>query len=332
MDAVDGVELFECGDCGIKKDIKDCYITRFASEKKEGETAASRTAAASNGEPNDGEPNGGEPNGGEPVAKRQRIGAAPQQGDQFSCVDCRRLKARVSRVMNQKSLKEDWLKIPKDTRVEFMQKASSLYGDELAKYLSEVVVQVKATESLTSFEHDGNFMDLADMTDAYKDKPEQLAHVLANTQKFFCPIAKTTMYSKPQYKINMKETESTKETQRREIARRQEAIKPIKAPTPPKEPKVRAHDGASGPKWNASHKNFLEKQKNKLVEPEKSLSEILGKVTEPLREHVPPFAVKKVETALAFIRQCKSEIDLALETETPRPPSPNEERRQRKCR
>ena len=41
--------------------------------------------------------------------------------------------------------------------------------------------------------------DLEDLTDKYKNKPEQLKHILETTYKFVCKVRKVTLYADPEY-------------------------------------------------------------------------------------------------------------------------------------
>ena len=111
------------------------------------------------------------------------------------CKACHTLKSRINRVMSKHgNLAEDWTKVTEEQKREFYKKYQESMGDDLVARLQETVTESKRVSSSVEFQGTGDYFDEEDMNDKYKNKPEQLANIIANTRTFFCPVRQVWLY------------------------------------------------------------------------------------------------------------------------------------------
>ena len=86
-------------------------------------------------------------------------------------------------------------------KIGFMIAAADLFGDKLQKLVQTTLDEHKIHKASTNFSALGNFKDEQDLADKYKNKPDQLANILAHAPKFFCTIRKVTLHADPDYNL-----------------------------------------------------------------------------------------------------------------------------------
>ena len=85
----------------------------------------------------------------------------------------------------------------KQSRVGLMQMAADLYGEDLEKKLTEVVVQSRISKAVTTFDNDNEFLDDADLSEKYKNKPDMLSNIKQNGFTITCPVKKMYAVCRP---------------------------------------------------------------------------------------------------------------------------------------
>ena len=95
---------------------------------------------------------------------------------------------------------EDWKDQTPDQRAEFFKDSHELVGGDLAAAIQVRVKEVRRTNFAQSFRGTGKFFDEDDLRDKYKNKPEQLANVLANAKAFQCPIRDVKLFEETNVK------------------------------------------------------------------------------------------------------------------------------------
>ena len=132
------------------------------------------------------------------------------------CKACHTLKSRINRVMSKHgNLAEDWTKVTEEQKREFYKKYQESMGDDLVARLQETVTESKRVSSSVEFQGTGDYFDEEDMNDKYKNKPEQLANIMANTRTFFCPVRQVWLYEDVKYKRTAKDGEEVSRTDKR---------------------------------------------------------------------------------------------------------------------
>ena len=142
--------------------------------------------------------------------------AVGKTSNSLRCKACHNLKSRINRLLSHYgSLAEDWTKVTENERKEFYQKYKELAGSDLLTRLQETVTESKRTNSAVSFEGTGDFLDEIDLEEKYKNKPDQLTAIKANTRTYFCPIRQVQLFEDVKYKRRAVETEEYTKVQKR---------------------------------------------------------------------------------------------------------------------
>ena len=132
------------------------------------------------------------------------------------CRACHNLKSRINRVLSHYgSLAQDWTKVTENEKKEFYKKYQEQAGPDLLTRLQETVTESKKTSSAVSFEGTGDFLDEIDLEEKYKNKPDQLAAIKANTRTYFCPVRQVQLFEDVKYKRTAVETEEYAKVQKR---------------------------------------------------------------------------------------------------------------------
>ena len=150
-------------------------------------------------------------------------------GNSFKCKACNRLLTRLSRLVAQNDLQEEWGGIDQEGRVRFMADASEKFGNALKMAVQETIEECKVTEANDSFNNDGHFLDEDDLKTKYEKKPQQLKAILENARSMFCPIRKVKLYEDPDYNSKASQGQTTTTVEKRSC-QRESAIKPQKKP------------------------------------------------------------------------------------------------------
>ena len=252
--------------------------------------------------------------------KRARQGPDAEilKGDHVQCIQCHRLNSRVSRMLKNQGLTEEYSLVDEPSKQKLMADGAELFGDALNKMLTEKMTDSKISRQLSSFTNLGHFKDKTDLQDKYKSKPDQLANVLANCETFFCPKRQVLLYADPEYKLEDTRSTDTSRAVVRQLEQ-EEKVKPAKkAKATPK--KATAAEGEVGdPNVKAlseAQTSALNKLKEKADTMELQgcdLTKRLG--SHGVVHHVPSFLVQKFDTAFSALVSAIASITLAVELE-----------------
>jgi hypothetical protein len=120
------------------------------------------------------------------------------------CKDCsywpRRLKAQLSKLMPED--KDVFDSLSEASRSEFMHKHRAVLGDSLKKAVDNFVERSQLKTKQTKFKGKGLFYDIEDLTKLYENKPDQLAHIVANARTIDCTTRGVTLYELPSYTLS----------------------------------------------------------------------------------------------------------------------------------
>ena len=92
---------------------------------------------------------------------------------------------------------------------------------------NEAVLQMQIKSSSISWTGTGEWLDEADLTEKFKNKPTQLKHILAHGKTFKDPASNVLLYEAMSYKSEYKESEQRTEERKRQLITK-ETIKPPK--------------------------------------------------------------------------------------------------------
>eukprot|EP00435_Cladocopium_sp_Y103_P032005 s3895_g8.t1 len=102
------------------------------------------------------------------------------------CKACHSLRSRINRVVSRHgSLAQDWTNVTEEQKKEFYKTYQDAAGEDLLARMQEAVLESKRLSTPVEFDGTGEYFDEQDMNDRYKNKPEQLQNIFANTRRFF---------------------------------------------------------------------------------------------------------------------------------------------------
>ena len=112
-----------------------------------------------------------------------------------------------------------------------MQEAHDLFGSKLAKLIKESISRVRSRTATKNFKVTHHFMDEIDVTEKFKNKPQQLASILDTPKDEcqWCPRRKIYMYPVPEYEAK-DETEDRLELKRQCDVSLEERVKKVPKP------------------------------------------------------------------------------------------------------
>ena len=94
---------------------------------------------------------------------------------------------------------DDWDFASEDQKAAFYQKYGGARGLALATAVQLHVEERKTDKLVLSFKGTGKFMDLKDLEDTFKDKPEQLASVKRNAKTLWDKVRSCQLYEVTDY-------------------------------------------------------------------------------------------------------------------------------------
>ena len=117
----------------------------------------------------------------------------PAKSGNFVCKPCNKAEARIYRLPNKEMLK-GFKEMNRESRAGFLQKASGLFKEDLAKELNEAVIQARTMTITDEWEESSEWVDEVELKERYEaERPEQLANILANAQTFEDPVRIVTL-------------------------------------------------------------------------------------------------------------------------------------------
>ena len=151
---------------------------------------------------------------------------------QERCRLCTKLFAAMTRAKAKFGDTDGWEGLAQEERTQFMARSHGLLGAELKKAMTESVQESRMTRTTTVFSQSGKFIDIEGQEGAkekYKDEPEKLAKLLANSKEITCPIFGSQKIWIPEYSAS-KTVEDREEEVRKRHASTEQVMRPKKAP------------------------------------------------------------------------------------------------------
>jgi hypothetical protein len=171
--------------------------------------------------------------------------------------------------------------------------------------MEETISESIAEEELESWIADGKYLDYADMEDKYKNKPDQLKSIFANTKTHFCKVRNCKLYEDPEYMSRRSSTLVTKNESKRQAS----AEKISKAA---KVPKVVVQDDDA--EISACQVKLLGKEKDQLRLMHTMLSALKAEADlERLKAAIAPPILTKLKLAIGNLDGQAKLIELTLE-------------------
>lgn len=134
------------------------------------------------------------------------------------CKSCHSLKSRINRVISKHgSLAQDWTNVTEEQKKEFYKNFQNAAGEDLLARMQETIVESKRLSTKVEFEGSGEYFDETDMNERYKNKPEQLQNIFANTRRFFCAVRQVWLYEDVIYKRTATDTEEVSRVDKRKV-------------------------------------------------------------------------------------------------------------------
>ena len=246
---------------------------------------------------------------------RERRCEVHAQGDYIKCMPCRALEARTRIVLRRNGLSEPWGGVGKEGKAKFMRDAADKFGADLRVHMDLVITESETDVHSVSFTCSGGFFDEQDITDKYKDKPDQLKAIFENAQVVTCPVRKVKLWQDPQYVLAQK-TENVKRREEKREATQESVVKPAKKAKTAQEPKAKLpkEEGTLRPPDIARLQKIQEKLMSTMTSWEECFHNLRGSPANgpSVEEHVPKFAVAKAEVQSAAIGATMAQLDLAV--------------------
>ena len=122
-----------------------------------------------------------------------------EQADRFRCNGCNRVRSRLHRLSTGKrgtaSLKTGFNGMAWENRATFLKGARHLMGSDLKMRLTEAIQSSNTSSTETAVVQQGPFLDEQDLTNKYKNKPEQLANIFNTAATMVHPTRKASRRS-----------------------------------------------------------------------------------------------------------------------------------------
>ena len=234
------------------------------------------------------------------------------RGEQHRCDDCNNVKSRLHRLKDKGQITDGYHGFEGDDRASFMQKASSLYGTDLAKLVTETEAVIIAKSSKTKFKETGQAHPLTEVEEMprFKKFPDQLEKLKESCPPWQCPKTGAWMIEVPSYE----RTKEDEEVEERSSKRKIEAETNIKAAKKPKPPVDLTGDEKAVPD---SQKKKIEKVKGELEKGTLDLNTQLTVAKAPdNKDNVPNKLITKADTAKVDLERVTSIINGIMEKNT----------------
>jgi hypothetical protein len=138
------------------------------------------------------------------------------------CTDCNRLQSRVQRTLQKRGdLKDRWGVMTRDQRKHFFKEHHAAMGSDVAMHITQITAHTFSSSQESGFASTGAWMDIDDLDELYKDKPDQLASIKATAKKMTCPFRGVELVEHITY--NSVTNERQKSEINRNISMRQES-------------------------------------------------------------------------------------------------------------
>ncbi len=220
--------------------------------------------------------------------------------DVACCKTCKRVGSRIDRLKLKGDLEIDLNKVNAETRNKLMRVSADLFGEDLKKTVNEHVSATITLKRTQAMKRDGQFELLADAETKWKQDPDVWANILANAERFFCPVRCAEMLAVPTYTLS-EHTEITEKDEHGQSVDASHAAKRPKKETSAKPAKTSGNKSSDKPLL-PQHVTKLEKAKQKLEDTKFKLTATLMQARGPeLADDVPKNHIKKAEDSLASL-------------------------------
>ena len=106
------------------------------------------------------------------------------------CEDCNRFGVKLTRHMKTEDadVVADWGQLSREKKTEVFRNHHDDHGVDLNALLKEATEEIRFERRIKKFTATGHMKDMVDLTERYKNKPEQLEAIKKTTHKFHCTI------------------------------------------------------------------------------------------------------------------------------------------------
>jgi hypothetical protein len=223
------------------------------------------------------------------------------------CGTCNRLQGRVQRTLQKRGdLKDRWGVMSRDQRKAFVQQHHAAMGEDLVMQITQTTKHTFSSSQEIGFATKGDWMDDEDLDELYKDKPEQLMAIKANSKKMLCPFRGVELHEHITY--NSVTNDKQASTISRTIAMQQDSS--LKAA---KKPKALARGPKALPGGPPKLSASAIKKLTALLETIGTLSETINTQKAKCTEDVPAKFIDHMQLKLTEMMAFKAEIDVVLE-------------------
>ena len=245
----------------------------------------------------------------EVIIKRSGGMESEGQKPQVICKSCKNADGRMMRIgdIDVKVIGE----LDDPDRSKMYLEAHSLFGDKLAKLVTDTLEKMHVRRKTRSLRTSENLMDEEDVRENFKHKPWKIEAILANDEGVIeCPILKCKLYPVPEYVRETLAEDIVQEKRLREVET-EERVKKVAKRKPAPKP---VGDDTAGvgeeppqqvPKPIASEKiGSMSRAVTKLDETHLELAGAImeGKAPE-FKEHVPNLQLQKAEAAAQLVTE-----------------------------
>ncbi|CAK0805587.1 unnamed protein product [Prorocentrum cordatum] len=139
---------------------------------------------------------------------------------QCRCLDCNGLRGRLYRMCKQDDfIKNGFAEMGPDVKIGLNRIANRLAGEALKKVLLTAIHHNRIQKRSEKFEGTGNFVNIADIKDAFIEKEGQAAwdEYYMNAPKITCPIYNKPQIWKPEWSLTITNENSESLEERRKI-------------------------------------------------------------------------------------------------------------------
>ena len=121
------------------------------------------------------------------------------------CKPCHKVFNRINNAKKRMDPKyiDAWDNLPRSKKLEFTNEVNDLTGRNLMSRLRQYLGADMDSRESIALSGNGRFLDSPDLADKYKNKPQRLEAIRANTRAMVCPMSGSTLYEDMQYKSAM---------------------------------------------------------------------------------------------------------------------------------
>ena len=176
------------------------------------------------------------------VACGARMNCKGEAEKVYRCKECHNLRGRINTVIQNQGLVDDWDFGSEDQKAAFFQKYSGARGSGLSTAVLLHVEERKTDKLVLAFKGTGEFLDLADLTERFKDKPDQLASIKQNGRTIYDKNRGCKLYEVIAYE-SKSEREQVQTRESKRSLNSESVVKPAKKAKAVKEEPAALVDG-----------------------------------------------------------------------------------------